>query len=478
MTEARPPQRRRSNRPHPEAAPRGQARRSQPYRAHDYLRDPSLGREQGAVRRQQRTVRLGEVSHRPAQHPMASDVQQGRRAAAGPSRSSRQAGADRPRSSQRPSAHPAFVPRPMATASGPALTGRRKGSLLPIAGILAVIALIAFLALGRCSAPEAPLAETAPEAAPEPISFTLSFAGDCTLGTDEAFDQSTSFNTKFSDVGDPSYFFANVRSLFEADDATIVNMEGVLTEGDERDDKVYAFKGDPSYAQVLTAGGVQAASVANNHSRDYGEQSREDTISVLESAGIATFGYDRVAYLDVKGVKVGLIGVSNIEETVDAKAQMLAGIQAAQGNGAQLIVVMPHWGIEREYVPTAEQMELARAAIDAGAHLVVGSHPHVVQGWERYRDRYIVYSLGNFCFGGNPNPEDKDCMIFQQTFTVAGNDVWNDEQMQVIPCSISSVSTHNNYQPTPAEGEERERIEGKIRESCDAIAAAAASLDA
>ena len=109
-------------------------------------------------------------------------------------------------------------------------------------------------------------------------------------------------------------------------------------------------------------------------------------------------------------------------------------------------------------------------AVDEGADLVIGSHPHVIQGYEKYNGRYIVYSLGNFCFGGNPNPSDKDCMIFQQTFTVTGNDVATDDNINVIPCSISSVSNSNNYQPTPATGDEKTRIEAKIKKSSDSIA--------
>ncbi len=129
-----------------------------------------------------------------------------------------------------------------------------------------------------------------------------------------------------------------------------------------------------------------------------------------------------------------------------------------------------HWGTEKETVPDETQIELGHIAVDEGADLVIGSHPHVIQGYEKYNGRYIVYSLGNFCFGGNPNPSDKDCMIFQQTFTVTGNDVATDDNINVIPCSISSVSNSNNYQPTPATGDEKTRIEAKIKKSSDSIA--------
>lgn len=306
--------------------------------------------------------------------------------------------------------------------------------------------------------------------------ITLSFAGDCTLGTDENFDRSTSFVAKYDAVDDPSYFFANVADLFANDDATIVNMEGTLTNSTSRADKTFAFKADSEYAQILVSGNVDAASLANNHSRDYGEESYTDTIEALETVGIPTFGYDRIAYLDVKGVKVALIGTYELAEGLGIKDQMINNISLAKEAGAQIIIVFFHWGTERESVPDSVQMELGHAAIDAGATLVVGSHPHVIQGLEDYNGHTIVYSLGNFCFGGNKNPSDKDCMIVQQTFTVQEDNVTIDNT-KVIPCSISSVNSSNNYQPTPATGEEKARIEAKIQRSSDAIASMAASLN-
>lgn len=224
------------------------------------------------------------------------------------------------------------------------------------------------------------------------------------------------------------------------------------------------------YAQILVKGNVETASLANNHSRDYGEQSYTDTISALENAGIGTFGYDRIDYREVNGVKVALIGTYELAKHLDIQDELKQNIKTAKENGAQLVAVYFHWGTEKETVPDETQIQLGHIAVDEGADLVIGSHPHVIQGYEKYNGRYIVYSLGNFCFGGNPNPSDKDCMIFQQTFTVTGNDVATDDNINVIPCSISSVSNSNNYQPTPATGDEKTRIEAKIKKSSDSIA--------
>lgn len=314
------------------------------------------------------------------------------------------------------------------------------------------------------------------DAAPEPIALTVTFAGDCTLGSDVNFDGSRSFNTKYGEVEDPAYFLQNVAELFGADDLTVVNMEGVLTEGGERADKEFAFRGKPEYSKILSSASVEAASMANNHSKDYGEESYNDTIEALEGDNVQTFGYDRIAYMDVKGVKVALIGAYFPEDSDENQKEMTDNIAKARSEGAQLVLVYAHWGVERDYKPSEDQLKMGRVAIDAGADLVVGSHPHVIQGWEVYEGRYIVYSLGNFCFGGNSNPEDKDCMLFQQTFTVTGDEVAKNDDVNFIACSVSSESDRNTYQPTIAEGDEKARIDEKIQESNDEIAQMAADL--
>ena len=305
--------------------------------------------------------------------------------------------------------------------------------------------------------------ENETKAETEPVSITISAAGDCTLGTDEYFDPSTSLNAYYDSNG-PAYFFQNVKSIFEADDLTIVNMEGTLTEETTRQDKTYAFKGPAEYTQILTDGDVEAANLANNHSHDYGDKSYTDTIAALDAAGITNFGYDRTAVMDVNGVKVGLVGTYELAEGMGCEEEMISNIKAVEDQGAQIVIVSLHWGIERENYPTENQVNLAHSAIDNGADLVLGHHPHVLEGIEVYNGKNIVYSLGNFCFGGNSNPSDKDTMIFQQTFTVQDGELVEDNVTNIIPCSISSDSSYNNYQPTPLEGDEADRVKGRIEE--------------
>ena len=311
--------------------------------------------------------------------------------------------------------------------------------------------------------------ETSSEAADavvmDPVSLTLSVVGDCTLGTDETFDYDTSLNAYYENYGS-AYFLQNVKNIFSQDDLTIANFEGTLTESDAREDKTFAFKGPASFTSILTDGSVEAVNTANNHSHDYGDQSYEDTMTALDAAGIVHFGYDETAVMDVKGIKVGMVGIYELKDHLEREQQLKDNIAKVKADGAQLIVVIFHWGNETETVPDSNQTTLGRLAIDEGADLVCGHHPHVLQGIETYKGKNIIYSLGNFCFGGNSSPSDMDTMIYQQTFTITSEGVQADNVTNVIPCSISSTAYegYNNYQPTPAEGDEAARILAKINE--------------
>lgn len=343
------------------------------------------------------------------------------------------------------------------------------------AGILLLILILSF-AIKGCSSRKSKAASSSkaenisqtgsltvtPEPKMDPVSLTLSVVGDCTLGTDEYFDYDTSLNTYYENYG-ADYFMANVKSIFSKDDLTIANFEGTLTESTEREDKQFAFKAPASYANILTAGSVEAVNTANNHSHDYGEESFNDTLKALDTANILHFGYDETAVTEVKGVKVGLVGIYELNDHLGREEQLKQNIAKVKQDGAQLIVVIFHWGNEKEEVPDENQKTLGHLAIDEGADLVCGHHPHVLQGIEEYKGKNIVYSLGNFCFGGNAYPSDMDTIIFQQTFTIDQNGVKDDNVTNIIPCSISSDSDYNNYQPTPAEGEEATRIMQKIQ---------------
>ncbi len=303
------------------------------------------------------------------------------------------------------------------------------------------------------------------EGLPDTVTITISVAGDTTLGTHKEQDYWYSFRQAYDEAEDESYFFANVNDIFGADDMTLVNLEGPLTLAEEaREGQVYSIKGDPEYVDILTAGSVEAVSMGNNHMMDYLQQGKDDTLRAVEEAGIIYACEKTVGIYETKGIRIGMISVNEVSQGYLVEDTIQTGIAELQEQEADLILVSCHWGVEREYYPEDYQKILGEKCIDWGADLVIGHHPHVLQGIDEYKGRYIIYSLGNFCFGANRNPPDKDTMIFQQTFTFTDGEKLEDQAIRVIPCSVSSVPERNNFQPTPAVGEEKTRIINRINE--------------
>ncbi len=300
---------------------------------------------------------------------------------------------------------------------------------------------------------------------PETVTITITAAGDVTMGNYVGQDYAWSFRQMYDTVDYEGYFFENVADIFSQDDMTIVNLEGVLTFSEELNPgRTYNIKGDPDYARLLTYGSVEAVSMANNHRLDFGENGTRDTLAALEPAGIV-YAYDNnVGIYETKGIRIGFVSVNEIGWGQGVEKLMKDGIAKLQEEEVDLILACCHWGIEREYYPTEFQQKFGRECIDWGADLVIGHHPHVLQGVEEYQGKYIIYSLANFCFGANRNPSDKDTMIAQQTFTFIDGERQEETEFRIIPCSITSDPSRNDYRPTPAEGDEALRIIGRVNE--------------
>ncbi len=299
------------------------------------------------------------------------------------------------------------------------------------------------------------------------VSITISAAGDCTFGSDRSSPASVNFYSVYRRKKDPGYFFKRVKKIFAKDDMTLVNFEGTLTKRDTRAPKRFAFKGSPGYVKILKKGSVEAVSFANNHCRDFGEGSYRDTIHYLDQAGVTYSSYSKVSVYKIRGKKIGMIAVNGLENISSVKALIQKGMKKLKKRKADIRIVSMHAGIEHNYTVSTAQKSIARYAVDQGASLVLGHHPHNLQGIERYKGVYIAYSLGNFCFGGNTNPSDKDTMIFQQTFVFHKDKLKRKKsRVKIIPCSISSVSGINNYQPAPAKGKKKARILRKLDRMC------------
>lgn len=296
------------------------------------------------------------------------------------------------------------------------------------------------------------------------VQIKISAAGDCLLGFDERTSTVNRFDTVFKEKNkDYSYFFKNVKPIFDTDDLTIVNLENPLTNASNKVVKEFVFKGAPEYRQILQEASIEAVNLSNNHIYDYLERGMKDTIENLKKVDISYFGEGHKSIIEVKGIKVANLGYKGWNNSKGVKSTIKKDIEAMKKD-ADLVIVTFHWGEERANYPNNIQKDLGRFVIDNGADLVIGHHPHVMQGIEQYKDKYIVYSLGNFSFGGNRNPSDKDTFIFQQNFTFDNTKQLVSNTTNIIPCSISSVKHRNDYCPTPQTDQAAKRIINRLKQ--------------
>ena len=278
--------------------------------------------------------------------------------------------------------------------------------------------------------------------------FLLTFMGDCTFGaTSSSYYAKVSFvSTVGSDYGYP---FRNVIGYLETDDFTFLNLEGPLTdEGNPMPGK-FIFRGPAEYVNILSENSVEAVSLSNNHTMDYGQTGYQATCQGLDQVRVGYVEKDstRIITLD-NGLKIGLYATMYTSVDEDAVTEQ---IRSLKQQGADVIIYAPHWGTEGSYSISQDQADLAHTAIDAGAHIVYGSHPHVLQPVEEYKNGVIYYSMGNFSFGGNTKPRDMDTALLQQEIILQEDGTVVLGERTIVPCCISSDPWNNNYQPTPYE---------------------------
>lgn len=293
---------------------------------------------------------------------------------------------------------------------------------------------------------------------------TITATGDCSLGSLQTHGYAGSFH-EYYDTNGEEYFFADVKAVFENDDFTLVNLEGALTESTNRVEKEFSIKGKPEYTKIMTSSSVEGCSLGNNHTRDYGESGLNDTIAAVQSAGLV-YGYnDQVGmYTTEEGILIGVVSASLLSGSEVCENYIGDGIANLKQQGADIVIAACHWGIEKEHYATEYQQNMAHKVIDWGADVVIGNHPHVLQGIETYNGKVICYSLGNFSFGGNRNPADKNTMIYQQTFTFVDGVLQEQLDAKIIPCTISSSDSRNDFQPNIAEGERKTAILALVNE--------------
>lgn len=289
-------------------------------------------------------------------------------------------------------------------------------------------------------------------------SFTidLSIAGDCMLATYKGQRSKGSFSDVAATV-DPSYFLAGVQDIFANDDFTIVNLETVLTDNNLKEvakdhNPAYWYKAPTANKNILTTGSVEAVSLANNHTGDYGAQGRKDTINAMESINMPYGTNDKTIYLEKNGFKIAVICHGLWSEWQES--QIIPRIEEASEQSDYQIVFY-HGGKERIHTPEAWKVRATHSLVDAGADLVIGNHPHVLQPTEVYNGVNIIYSLGNFCYGGSSKPENRT-VIYTMRLTIDDGMV-KSEEVKLIPCYVYTGST-NNWQPAIIEDENDKQL--------------------
>ena len=274
------------------------------------------------------------------------------------------------------------------------------------------------------------------------LSVKLSFAGDVLLasGVESLIEQK---GTEF--------IISDVKHIFEESDISMVNLECAISErGTKAPDKQFTFRAKSQTLDVLKSSKIDIVSLANNHTLDFGVEALLDTFQNLKDYGIKYAGAGmnmdeaaRPVFIEENGIKIAFIASSRVIPVVSWTAgentpglavtydpkRTLEEIASAKKQ-ADIVVVYVHWGEERKEMPLDYQKNMARAYIDEGADIVVGSHPHVLQGLEFYKGKLIAYSLGNFIF----TDSRKDTMVLQAEVNKSGV-----ESVRIIPCRIENL---------------------------------------
>ena len=288
--------------------------------------------------------------------------------------------------------------------------------------------------------------------------IVITFGGDCVLGTREEWkDHPKTFDTMIAKKG-YDWCFEKIKEPFVNDDISLINLECVLQEHSEghASGKQYTFRGDPAYTEILKAAGIEQVNIANNHYIDFSRSGRESTRAALTEAGIGFSGYTYRSIVEINDYKIGFAGC---RETVflDRREPVYNDLKYLKKQGCDVIIYSCHWG--KEYSPTHNQAQIRMAdyALKYGADIVVGTHPHCVQGIEARRGGVVLYSLGNLVFGGTHDLSTHDAFIAQAVLTF-DNGKYQGVTLRLLPVLTSIERPGNNFKPEFAAGKDYQRI--------------------
>lgn len=275
--------------------------------------------------------------------------------------------------------------------------------------------------------------------------INLIFAGDTTLASH--------YQELVPDPSDTSYPLKNLQKIFKKADLVMVNCENPITTANKKRFKRFNFRMPPSLIPVFTDNNIKIVSLGNNHVYDFKEAGLLDTLNYLDQAGIKHVGAGKnladarkPEFFEIKGKKIAFLAYGNYSPATPVKSgvackkkeAILEDVRLAKKNGADVIIVSFHWGREYAKKPNAADKKLAHAVINAGANIIIGHHPHILQPIEYYHGGIIAYSLGNFIFGGNRKSYETAIL---RTVIQSNNAL----SYKIIPLGIDNKK--NPYQP-------------------------------
>ena len=300
--------------------------------------------------------------------------------------------------------------------------------------------------------------------------IVISFVGDLNMAAEVRYETWGACFNEFAKRVGPAYFLQNVAPVFQSDDLTVGDVENVFSDSGlaraDKGDEAYAYwyRSSSENAQILSVSGIEIGSIANNHTMDFGVQGYEDTKAALDAVGVMWGDETRACYVERKGIRIGvfcskLFGSGQL-------TPILEWLESEEARACDYRIVYFHGGTERIYQPEASKQQMCRRLIDQGAQLVIGSHPHVLQPMEEYNGGYIVYSLGNFLFGGSRTCEN-ETVIYQQILTLQEGKIVS-QSYRMIPCNCYTDTVDTPYQPAIVTDEaQKQRIIDYMHGRCD-----------
>ena len=293
---------------------------------------------------------------------------------------------------------------------------------------------------------------------------TITATGDITIGGDPRKPASSPASERnYIRLYDlyKGNFLGLVQSVFAGpDEITLINLESNFSTSTKYAKKTYVFRARPAYAEILSRAGIDVVGHANNHANDLGTLGAANTRTAVRNQGMRYVAGGLTTVVEKNGIRVGFCAFNALNRSMVATVR---NVVSKLSQTSDIVVVSFHWGKEYSYTTSALQRTHGRAAILAGADLVVGHHAHVVNGIERYMGKSIVYGLGTLS-SAILTPKDMDTFIYQQTFKVdMMTRQYQSTDIKLIPISLSSNEVVNDGRPVPLIGSARTRVLNKIR---------------